>query len=228
MPQTNEEYGYVYVLKNDYMPGLVKIGMTVRDDYRDRLNDLYTTGVPVPFKAVHASKVRKEDTRRIEQALHVAFAPDRVNPRREFFHMDAERVIAMLNIIEIEDVTDYTNVILRENLDPSELEAQTRATEEREREEREQRKKRPTLNYHDLGIQDGERLLWKENQEIYVTVSGERKVNYNGEEYSLTAVTQKLKDTTKAIAPAPYWLYGGKCLIDIYNEKYPPEDSVEE
>lgn len=49
MPQTNEEYGYVYVLKNDYMPGLVKIGMTVRDDYRDRLNDLYTTGVPVPF-----------------------------------------------------------------------------------------------------------------------------------------------------------------------------------
>jgi hypothetical protein len=227
MPQSNEEYGYVYVLKNDYMPGLVKIGMTIRDDYRNRLNDLYTTGVPVPFKAVHASKVRKEDTRKIEQALHVAFAPDRVNPRREFFHMEAERVIAMLRVIEIEDVTDYTNVILRENLDPSELEAQTRATEEREREESEQRKKRPTLNYHELGIQDGERLLWKDNQEIYVIVSGERKVKYKGEEYSLTAVTQKLKDTSKAIAPAPYWLYGSKSLIEIYNEKYPPEDSVE-
>ncbi|MBR3477728.1 MAG: GIY-YIG nuclease family protein [Bacteroidaceae bacterium] len=207
------------------MPGLVKIGMTVRDDLQKRLYELYTTGVPVPFKAVHASKVKKEDTRRIEQALHIAFAPNRVNPRREFFHMEAERVIAMLKVIEIEDVTDFTNKIIRQNLDPSELEAQTLATEEREREEREQKKRRPTLNYHDLGIQDGDRLFWKDNQEVYVTVSGERKVSYKGEDYSLTAVTQKLKDTTKPIAPAPYWLFEGKSLIDIYNDKYSPIDT---
>lgn len=228
MSDTNEEYGYVYVLTNDYMPGLVKIGETGRDDYRDRLKDLYRTGVPVPFKAVHASKVKKEDTRKIEHALHVAFDPDRVNPRREFFHMSPDRAIAILKIVEIEDVTDYTNVILRENLDPSELEAQTRATVEREREERELKKKRPLLNYFDLGILEGERLSWKDNQDIYVTVSGERKVIYEGEEYYLTAVTQKLKDTTKPIAPAPYWLYNGKSLTDIYNEKYPLEDSSEE
>lgn len=228
MSDTNEEYGYVYVLTNEYMPGLVKIGETERDDYRDRLKDLYTTGVPVPFKAVHASKVKKEDTRKVEHALHVAFEPDRVNPRREFFHMSPDRAIAILKIVEIEDVTDYTNVILRENLDPSELEAQTRATVEREREEKELKKKRPLLNYFDLGIQEGERLSWKDNQDIYVTVSGERKVIYEGEEYYLTAVTQKLKDTTKPIAPAPYWLYNGKSLTDIYNEKYPLEDSSEE
>ena len=228
MSDTNEEYGYVYVLTNEYMPGLVKIGETERDDYRDRLKDLYTTGVPVTFKAVHASKVKKEDTRKVEHALHVAFEPDRVNPRREFFHMSPDRAIAILKIVEIEDVTDYTNVILRENLDPSELEAQTRATVEREREEKELKKKRPLLNYFDLGIQEGERLSWKDNQDIYVTVSGERKVIYEGEEYYLTAVTQKLKDTTKPIAPAPYWLYNGKSLTDIYNEKYPLEDSSEE
>ncbi len=224
MPQTIDNYGYVYVLTNSYMPGLIKIGMTVRDDYRQRLNDLYTTGVPVPFKAVHASKVRREDTRRIEQALHFAFGPDRVNPRREFFLMEPERVIEILKLIEIEDVTDYTNNILTENLDQSEIEAQSRASEELERVESEQRKRRPTLNYHDLGIQDGERLYWKDDNSIFVTVCSERKVVYNDEVCSLTAATQKVKNTTNPIAPAPYWMYNGECLLDIYNNKYQPED----
>ena len=31
------------------MPGLVKIGMTVRPDIQQRMRDLYTTGVPLPF-----------------------------------------------------------------------------------------------------------------------------------------------------------------------------------
>ena len=97
----------------------------------------------------------------------------------------------------------------------------------RENIEQEQRKKRPTLNYHDLGIKDGERLYWKDNSNIYVIVSGERKVLFEDELCSLTFVTQKIKGTEKPIAPAPYWVYDGKLLIDIYNDKYQPEDSVE-
>ena len=40
----------VYVLTNPAMPGLVKIGMTDRDDVQRRMSDLYTTGVPLPFE----------------------------------------------------------------------------------------------------------------------------------------------------------------------------------
>ncbi len=44
-----DNIGTVYVLTNAAMNGLVKIGKTTRDDIRIRLDELYTTGVPVPF-----------------------------------------------------------------------------------------------------------------------------------------------------------------------------------
>lgn len=62
--------GIIYVLTNPAMPGLVKIGMTARDDPRVRMDELYTksAGVPVPFHCVRA--VRVDDERAAEKALH--------------------------------------------------------------------------------------------------------------------------------------------------------------
>ena len=50
----------VHVLTNPAMPGLVKIGMTDRDDVQRRMSDLYTTGVPLRFECVAARAI--EDT----------------------------------------------------------------------------------------------------------------------------------------------------------------------
>ena len=47
----------VYALTNAAMPGIVKIGMTDRDDIRRRMSDLYTTGVPLPFDCVVAREI---------------------------------------------------------------------------------------------------------------------------------------------------------------------------
>jgi hypothetical protein len=41
--------GYVYILVNHSMVGLLKIGRTVRDS-RARARELSTTGVPTPFQ----------------------------------------------------------------------------------------------------------------------------------------------------------------------------------
>ena len=41
--------GYVYMLTNASMPGMFKVGRTVRDS-RGRARELYTTGVPTPFE----------------------------------------------------------------------------------------------------------------------------------------------------------------------------------
>ncbi len=226
MPQ-NEEYGYVYVLKNECMPGLIKIGKT--DNLQERMRTLYNSSVPVAFEALYVCKVKLCEMGKIEKALHNAFSPARKNPKREFFDDSIlPRLLPLLELFQISDVTDEANSDIRAELSPVEIEAQMRVTEERELEEKEQRKKRPTLNYYDLGMNDGERLYWKDDTNISVIVHGERKVLFNDEVCSLTAVTQKLKDISRPIAPAPYWLYGGKSLIDIYNDKYPPEDSIEE
>ena len=46
--------GIVYVLTNPAFPNLVKIGITTRDEVQVRMAELYTTGVPLPFKCVYA------------------------------------------------------------------------------------------------------------------------------------------------------------------------------
>ena len=94
--------GTVYVLTNPAMPGMVKIGKTTRD-VSFRLADLYSTGVPLPFECEYAALVKDVDE--TEKAFHIAFHPNRVNPRREFFNIKSEQAIILLKQMAIEDVT---------------------------------------------------------------------------------------------------------------------------
>ena len=95
----------VYVLTNPAMPGLVKIGMTDRDDVKRRMSDLYTTGVPLPFECLAAREIENREAADIEKALHTAFGPNRVNSSREFFQIDPEQVQALLRVMPGRDVT---------------------------------------------------------------------------------------------------------------------------
>jgi hypothetical protein len=89
------DFSIVYVLVNPAMPGLVKIGRTSQEDVGTRLAQLYTTGVPVPFELKYACRVPNPEE--VESALHLAFGPQRINPRREFFRIEPEQAIAFLN-----------------------------------------------------------------------------------------------------------------------------------
>ena len=95
----------VYVLTNPAIPGLVKIGMTDRDDVQHRMRDLYTTGVPLPFECVIAREIEDRAALDIEAALHTAFGPNRVNASREFFQIDPEQAQALLRVMPGRDVT---------------------------------------------------------------------------------------------------------------------------
>lgn len=64
------------------MPHMIKIGRTSGESGERRVTELSrATGVPLPFEVAVARAVH--DAKLVESALHIAFAPDRVNPRRE-------------------------------------------------------------------------------------------------------------------------------------------------
>lgn len=195
----------VYVLTNPAMPNLVKIGKTELQDVSLRLAQLYTTGVPFPFDLAYACKV--PNAGEVERALHRAFAPNRVNPKREYFSIDAEQAIAILKLLHVEDATkeisDMASTIPEEEVQAA----------------NQYKARRPNLNFAEMGIPIGAVLNFSENDAV-VTVASDKKVFLNGEQMSLTAATRELLQLDYSVAPAPYWSYEGKQLRDIYNETY--------
>ena len=96
------EKGYVYILTNPSMPGLVKIGKTTRN-VEQRANELYQTGVPEPF--VVSYEVETPNCTELESLAHDAFRECRVNEGREFFRADTYNVARALDSIVLEQVS---------------------------------------------------------------------------------------------------------------------------
>lgn len=207
-------YGIVYLLTNPVMPGLVKIGMTAQEDIDKRMRELYTTGVPVPFECKFACKVKTSDCLKIEKALHKAFDPQRVNQNREFFRINVEQAQAILELFHHEDVTENVSEEIQNELTDADKAASSKA-----------QAKRPPLNFYEMGLHQGDILVWKDDPSISVSVLSERKVLYNGEEASISALSAKLKGYhTKHISPGAHWMFNEKLLSDIYDETYPFEE----
>jgi len=81
--------GKVYILTNRSMPGLCKIGMTTK--LRQRLDSLFNTSVPYPFKVQYEMDVA--DRRATESAIFRELKHCRANPRREFFKISVSDAI---------------------------------------------------------------------------------------------------------------------------------------
>ena len=195
----------VYVLTNPAMPGLVKVGRTSQADAQMRLDQLYTTGVPVPFELAFACKVGNPEE--VERALHIAFGPQRVNPRREFFRIEAEQAIAILKLLHVEDATRTV-----------EQQAST-ISEQEQSATRALRQRRPNFDFNVLNVPMGA-LLHFTRSDATATVVSPRKVRLNDEEMSLTAATQVMLQSDGPVAPGPFWTYEGRTIRDLYEEFY--------
>ncbi|MSO71881.1 MAG: GIY-YIG nuclease family protein [Alphaproteobacteria bacterium] len=90
----------VYVLVNEAMPGLIKIGRT-NNDLAARIRSLYQTGVPLPFEPYFACEVK--DSAFVEAQLHEAFDDHRVSKNREFFRLAPARAKAALMLASIRE-----------------------------------------------------------------------------------------------------------------------------
>ncbi len=147
----------------------------------------------------------------MEKTLHTAFAPNRVNHKREFFSINAQQAIAILKLLHVDDATQeieaMANADLQEDVQAANL----------------YKARRPNLNFREMGIPFGATLNLI-GSDASVLVAGDKKVLLNGEEISLTAATRALRNLPYNVAPIPHWTFEGKMLLEIYDETYSGED----
>lgn len=83
--------GWIYVLVNSQMPGVVKIGRTDRSP-RERVDEISAaTGVPAPFVLVWEEQV--SDSVAAESEVHRLLYSHRTSDDREFFRLDPKSAI---------------------------------------------------------------------------------------------------------------------------------------
>ena len=191
------------------MPGFVKIGKTTRE-IDERLNDLYKTGVPLPFDCQYACEV--DDCDLVESSLHKAFYPNRTNPQREFFEIDPEQAIVILKLFQKKDVTPKIAEEMNKSISSVEKEASDNY-----------KKKRPPLNFTQMGIPIGAKLTFTYGDvaaEAIVTSEKKVKTANDDIEKSLTQLTREVLNLDYNLQPTRYWSYEGKSLHDFYEETY--------
>lgn len=166
------DLGIVYVLTNAKMPGVVKIGLTRNDDVGQRVKQLYTTGVPVPYEVHYSAKV--PDCAKLERVLHQVFDDKRVRNDREFFESDPDLARLIIDLVKIEErqVSDAEQGI---------------SVEQRVKIETEKAKRAPGLTFERLGIEIGTTLTLIKDPSITCDVIGPSKVLYQGAEMTPSA-----------------------------------------
>jgi hypothetical protein len=187
----------IYILTNNSMPNLIKIGYTKRDDLNIRVKELYTTGVPLPFNIYYACLV--EDSQKTEDILHELFIENRINKKREFFQLDPDKVITALSLL---------NPI---NITPDEKDYLT--TEEIK--DIEKTKKLKNFTFSLVEINPGEILTFARDENITCTVYTDNTVIYNNEILTLTEAARKTNLIPyKELQGPKFWMYKNETLTN--------------
>lgn len=191
----------VYVLTNEAMDGLVKIGRTTTN-VEQRIKELDNTSIPLPFQCFFAGEVG--DSTYVEAHLHKAFADKRVRNNREFFRVDANQVRAAIMIANPKDVTPRNDVVV----DASDVQALQKAAVAQD--------KRKRIKFTELGIPVGATLAFVKDETITCTVVANGEVEYQNKIMSPSKAAlltvQQLGYKWSAISGSDYWKYEDETL----------------
>ncbi len=194
----------VYLLTNEAMSGLVKVGRT-NADLAGRIRQLFQTGVPLPFELFYACEVVNSDT--VEGLLHDAFGDHRVSRNREFFRISPERVLAALKLAAIREIRLGDEVF-----ETAEDKADVVAA-----------KRRSRFQLSMLGLRPGTVLQLAKAPSITCrTVDERNQVEFNGEITSLSDAAlqayRALGQEVQALSGPWEWTYEGRRLDEIRRE----------
>lgn len=195
--------GIVYLLKNEGMPGLVKIGFTGAELVQ-RIRSLNNTSVPFDFECIYAARVA--DCLKVEMLIHTVFADKRVNPRREFFLVEPEQAKAALQLAAIEEVTPSTEQTIPDLSERAAVESMAL--------------RRRSTSMFDIGLEVGTVLTLDRDPSITCTVTGPWEVEFLDEAHlSLSKSALKAINSTGLSWPAAngwaHWTFNGQPLRDM-------------
>jgi hypothetical protein len=189
----------IYILTNDAMPGVIKIGKTSAG-IEQRIKDLDNTSIPLPFQCFYAAKVNKGDI--IEKKIHYIFGEQRVRKNREFFAVDPNRVKAAIELVAIEEVTPQLQNTLEEEDDKS----------------LSKNERRSPMRFSLLQISQGAILKFARDENITCQVVDDKHVLFEGKTTSLSsAASQLLKRIgwrTIQVQGPLFWMYEDETLSE--------------
>jgi len=197
--------GKVYILTNDSMPKMIKIGITEQENIEDRMKSLDNTSVPTPFRFYFAIETNRH--KEIEKLVHAAFSSSRVRDNREFFRVDPETAVAALRISGAKEIK-LNNEMIDE--DGNKIEEPTQK----------KRKKRFLFSYVNIPI--GSELIYTRDDDIKCKVISDNKVEYDGKPYSLSKLADELLQQNgynwKGVQGPLYFKYNEKTLSELRSE----------
>ena len=197
--------GIVYILTNESMPDIIKIGRT--GNLSQRLRSFDKTSTPLPFECFYAVEV--DDAKTIEGLLHKAFDDKKVRPKREFFTCTPEQAKSALEIAEKMGGKDVT---------PKETEFETEQDKQALAKAKSGKEK---VDYFGiLGINSGETLTFSKDSSITCQVADGGQVQFREEITTLSGaaltILSEMGYDSQKVQGAAYWCYEGKSLRDLY------------
>ena len=164
--------------------------------------------MPVQFECAFSARVA--DEAKVESAFHRVFGPYRLNSRRDFFQIELEQAIALLELITDKKVKPA----LQHAADAVSLEVKDASSKLTAH--------RSTLDFDflEMGIPEGAILSFFQPPHETVKVFTERMVEFRERVVPLTSATKKIFRDNYLVDPWTYWSYRGRSLNDIYRETY--------
>lgn len=189
--------GYIYIMTNPALHDMVKIGYA--KDVEERRKQLSTTALPYDYEvyATYETPGALED-KKLHKLIDNLNPDLRVAKNREFFVLSPEDAYELLETIAL--ISGTKGKLKKVKIS----------------EAKKQIIKKPPVNFEKCGIPAGAELVFVDDDSIRVTVYNARKVLYNDEITSLSAVSSSIKGYQTA-GPSMF-TYNGKLVAEIARE----------
>lgn len=210
----SHKQGVIYILTNPSFPEYVKIGYA--NDIEKRLKQLNRSEA-IPF-AFRVYAVYEVTSRLTDVELHRLI--DKLNPDlraietfdgkervKEFYAMSAEDAYTLLECIA--KITGTENRLQRLTPEGHEIVDEQIAKEVRDN------AKRGPFRFSACNIPHGSEIVYIEDNSVRPTVVDDRRISYNGETTSLSALAQKLKGYDHPVQGTLWFTFNGERLVDL-------------